>query len=209
MRHNLIKILMAPVGFMLAFACVAGATVYGNMQQVTTETVECKIESNDSSLSYCGQNGDLGRKTDYKTFDELVKNESRHWDNPAKTAKIWLKGYDEYVYVVVDQWNDGYSITYFYTQKKGQNFVEAGYLVSPNRVKVKDGVIYVCNDDSMETYLITSNGRELAHKDYIEKESLWGYTNSGYNESSRQKFTGGEKGYQKFMYDYLKASELY
>ena len=76
MKNNLYKILLAPIGIMLAFTFVAGVTVFGTMQQVTTETVECKIERNDSSLSYCGQNGDLGRKPDYKTFDELVKNES-------------------------------------------------------------------------------------------------------------------------------------
>ncbi|MBR4669157.1 MAG: hypothetical protein IKO84_01010 [Butyrivibrio sp.] len=207
MRHNLIKILMAPVGFMLAFACVAGATVYGNMQQVTTETVECKIESNDSSLTYSGDSGEIGFTTNFESFDDC-KNylQENTIGSGYDFREIWLAKYDRKVLVAFPRDGQG-KYAHFYTQNPGEYVILAGSLESDRVLKIKDGVIIACNDGSYETYLLAPGGRELVHKDYVD-DTYWGFTNDTNIESKKVKFTGGEEEYLKLWENYYKAYDI-
>ncbi|RKM55886.1 hypothetical protein D6853_10085 [Butyrivibrio sp. X503] len=206
----------------LALTGIVGAQAPANTE--TTETVEYKVKENASSLSECGDSGRIGIASGCKTFDEEIAR-SCFGD---RYAYIYLKGYDGLVLMITQDGSNGSTINgitfpntlelkeagndiyeaHFYTQGK-DGVTLAGYLKTDGNhpLRIKDGVIYACNYDSYETYILSSDGKELVHKDYVN-DDLWGYTNDTNKEENRIEFTGGQKEYHELRDNYYRASEI-
>ncbi|RKM55887.1 hypothetical protein D6853_10090 [Butyrivibrio sp. X503] len=205
----------------LALTGLVGAQAPANTE--TTETVEYKVKENASSLSECGNKKLIGTYTRYNSFEQCIRGEAQ--EPCSRYAMVYVKGYKGDVLAIskdniVKNWhnatdyeashragNTAYSVS-FYTKDRNGHIILAGYLDAEKPIKIKDGVIYACNEMTYETYILTPDGKELVHKDYIDFVDNTGYTNDTSDENNRHSFNGGMKGGYELSKKYESASDI-
>ena len=175
-----------------AFGVVTSACVKGTEN---VETVEYKAERNDSSLTFFHDNAipSTTGETGYSEIWEIVENST----HAQYSDGFWLghsKGFDGVVLVSRQHYDNSNELSggqyWIFTRKNGEKMVWcAGFIDTNLPIKYKDGVIYACNtnneytQEAFETYLISPDGKEIVHKDYVDSD-LWGYTNDSNIESN-------------------------
>ena len=208
---------------MIAVTGLAGAQSVVGVCSV--ETIERKMESNlvDSALSKSGNAKEIGTTTKFKSLDAVVK--SLNSDEGYTYTKV--AGYSGDVLVVAHRRDghgmfdpeDGYYETTcatFYTENKSGTVINAGTLYSGGPMYpiaiTKDGVVYASSNYTYETYMLSSDGSELVHKDYVQVtygdgESFWGYFRPGNTSAGETKFKGGERDFVA-LYDSIDTKTI-
>ncbi|RKM55518.1 hypothetical protein D6853_08115 [Butyrivibrio sp. X503] len=206
MKKSGVKVLagIATAGMLAVTGASGLQTIAWEMPTEITESVEYKMEENDSSLISKAHDETykyyVCNKKIYKdpqlvdTFDKainvIITNRERY-------ALVNIKGYGKKVLIHAMEENsdstETHHIKVYTEQGKGKPLRMVGELKTNMAIKIKDGVIYACNARSYETYLVTPDGRSLVHKDYIDYSNWYGYTNTSASESTRKKFTGKNK----------------
>ncbi|RKM55297.1 hypothetical protein D6853_11300 [Butyrivibrio sp. X503] len=128
------------------------------------EEVEVPMEENESALSGSGETGTI---TKFKTLKELEQSLTKK----QGFAYLNVQGANASVIAVIDAINGGGTRPVkFYTQKSGENKVYyAGTLTAHDFMISRNGVIYASLGRTYETYFLSTDGRSLEHKDYIER----------------------------------------
>ncbi|RKM55888.1 hypothetical protein D6853_10095 [Butyrivibrio sp. X503] len=215
MRRRGLKIFAGIAAGMLAVTGLAGAVTKAQVQGI--ETVECKIESNYSSLTSCEEKAGTTRgETDFSEIWEVTEW-APHANNSDGFALIYVKGFDGAVLVSKQHDDDADKKDggqyWFFTRKNGEKKVRcAGFLSTDLDLRYKDGIIYACNaedndyhiEESYETYLISPDGKRLIHKDYVN-DDLWGFTNDSNIESNQVAFEGDYDDYVALWENYYNA----
>lgn len=213
----------------LAMTSFTGAAVTENAYLATaekTETVEYKVEENESSLTDCGEWNGLGSHTSQYSFEDEIKSSGYGvkyayikvdgCDKDVLAETTWFRdeatiaGYSFANYQgIIDAGNGVYQVN-FYTQSDDGEIIHAGYVLTDKNypVKYKDGIIYAPNAHSYETYILSDNGRELVHKDYFSDKDYWGYTNETNKESNRDEKVITKEEYDKLWENYYNADEI-
>ncbi len=131
---------------------------------VDTESVDVPMEENESALSGSGETGTI---TKFKTLKELEQSLTKK----QGFAYLNVQGANASVIAVIDDINGGGTRPVkFYTKKSGENKVYyAGTLTAHDFMISSNGVIYASLGRTYETYFLSTDGRSLEHKDYIER----------------------------------------
>ncbi|SFU91162.1 hypothetical protein [Butyrivibrio sp. INlla21] len=181
----------------MGMLAVTGASaIVGEIPAEKIETVEYKMEKNDSSLvsgpydlkwTY-----DRNKKGQYvTTFDEAI---NIYITFRQRYALVNIKGYDKPVLIRAMEEDRRDNLTYnvqVYTEQgKNKPLKMVGELESDFPITMKDGVIYANSSRSYETYVVSSDGKRLVPKDYINFNGWSGYTNSSGAESTRVSYKG-------------------
>lgn len=176
---------------------------YESASNIKFEMLEIPLAENASSLTLSGDLKSTGKKSFYNSFQNCIDLlESQR----CRYAKVKVAGYDGDV-LAVQPINEPRCV-YFFTDTGDEVLRVPGFLYTDGTypVKIKDGVIYACNKNSFETYMITPDGKELVHKDYVNS-SNWGYTNDSTDQSKRADYKGSFND-SKLWDAYNSASEI-
>ncbi len=178
----------------------------------TVEEVEVPMEENETSCL----SGTEGFKeiTKYNTLEEFERSLS---DN-AWVAHVYLKGYNGDVMLVDNRYenkNDPEDVVYpredpesddpaanycsnakFYTVVDGA--VRCIGRLNPGGsggdISITDnGIIFATGDEAIESYLVSKDGKDIVHKDFLYYDSLWGYYNESNDPSQKVEFTNDQK----------------
>ncbi|RKM55879.1 hypothetical protein D6853_10050 [Butyrivibrio sp. X503] len=170
---------LATAGMLAATGCVGAQAIRGMMPVETKETVEFAMAENESALSGSHNPG----TTSYNEFWQIF----REFDNCKDGSYAYAEGkhsvgYDGEILIVTSSGNSN-SYT-FYTKRKNEPVRYAGTLETKDSIKYKDGVFYVRHIEgstySYETYIVSSDGRRLIHREYaqLNGSSYYAYYNS-------------------------------
>ena len=196
----------------MGMLAVTGASaIVGEIPAEKIETVEYKMEKNDSSL--VGGPRDLNWKyrvglnnkvyseeQTVNTFEDAI---NLYIKSNQRYALVNAKGYDKKVLIQAMEENrcdrTTYNIRVYTEQGKDKPLRMVGELQSDFPITMADGVIYANGSRSYETYVVSPDGKRLLSKDYIDFNGWSGYTNSSGAESTRVSYKG----------DAIKVSDLW
>lgn len=173
-------------GMLALTACGSAEGTGADTGEAETEVIEQPMEETESGLSASQERGEVGTVTDYDSFDALIADLKKDKSAKCAYAKINLSGYevllvsrrdDEFLsgpFTLYDD-NDneyiGASCATFYT-KPGDKVVCAGTLCSSGSadpLAIYDGVVYANTHHTFESYFLSTDGKSLECKDYIEE----------------------------------------
>ena len=169
-----------------------------------SEMVFTRVNGYDSSRRDIGE-----RDTKYNSFDELIADLPRYSEYPYGYAYISLNEYDDDILVVTNHVLDGgiAKQARFYTQKPGETVKCIGALSTGGTaytLRITDNKAILGGSHRIyETYLVSSDGQNLEHKDFINESFengegvYWGYLNDSYDKSTRVEFEGRGEEYEK------------
>ena len=206
---------LATVGVLAVTGSAGLQTIVGEIPAEEIETVEYKMEENDSS-SYANDDSpdsslymrasDLTWK--YYHHGEIYYPDGKTINTFPEAIEIFITICDRYalvrssgygkqvlIHALEDDRRDNktYDVRIYTEQGKGKPLRMVGALKSSLPIKIKDGVIYSFTSWTYETYVVSPDGSELLHKDYINLYDYSGYTNISGDKSTRVPFKGGRK----------------
>lgn len=143
---------------MLAIAATAGAAT---SRIATTETVEFKVEENDSAL--ITNNGKMGALKDKRYLSDVEKSLSKGYG----FTRVQLNEGNRTVLLVAPRESIFSNLSkqvYAYVEIPGQGVRCIGTLKNDWGISIKDGVLYTCTDDLVESFVVSSDGKRLVRK---------------------------------------------
>lgn len=196
----------------MGMLAVTGASaIVGEIPAEKIETVEYKMEKNDSNLVDGPRDLNWKYRVGLKhkvyseaqtinTFEDAINIYIKF---NQRYALVYTKGYDKKVLIQAMEENrcdrTTYNIRVYTEQGKDKPLRMVGELKSEFPITMKDGVIYANGSRSYETYVVSPDGKRLLSKDYIDFNGWSGYTNSSGAESTRVPYKG----------DAIKVSDLW
>lgn len=214
MRKRVVHLVtgLTAAGMFAATGFVGTQTIVRVTSAETTETVEFAMEENASYSSRMSKKevGDFGL-TQFNNFQQVKESMGSKYS----AFKIHSIGYNGEVLLLYS----GKNMARFYTQKAGEKVRFIGALRTPHQEPdtffYKDGVIYnhssVNGESVYETYAVSSDGKELVHKDYARRRiyegmtDYYSYTNKTNDENRRTKGSDKEDAYFAVMHEYDRA----
>lgn len=178
----------------------------------TVEEVEVPMQENETSC-LTGAEG-FKQITNYKTLEDFEKSlSSDDW-----VAHVYLKGYKGDVLLVDNKYenkdepvNVVYSRDTSDSDDKAKNYCSNAkfYTVVDGAVRcigrlnprgsggdisiTDNGIIFATGDETIESYLVSKDGKDIVHKDFLNYDSLWGYYNESNDPSQKVEFTNDQK----------------
>lgn len=192
-------------------AVTGAAAIVGEIPAEKIETVEYKMEKNDSNLVDGPRDLNWKYRVGLKhrvysedqtinTFEDAI---NIYITPNQRYALVNTKGYNKKVLIQAMEENrcdrTTYNIRVYTEQGKDKPLRMVGELKSEFPITMKDGVIYANGGMSYETYVVSPDGKRLLSKDYIDFNGWSGYTNSSGAESTRVPYKG----------DAIKVSDLW
>ena len=202
----------------IAFAGMLALSGCGSTQTTetvapeTVEEVEVPMEENETSC-LTGAEG-FKQITNYKTLEEFERSLS----DKAWVAHVYVKGYNGDVLLVDNRnenKNDPEDVVYpredpkpdnpatnycsnakFYTVVDGavRCIGRLNPRGSDGDISITDnGIIFATGDEAIESYLVSKDGKDMVHKDFLYYDSLWGYYNESNDPSQKVEFTNDQK----------------
>ncbi|MBR4831199.1 MAG: hypothetical protein IKZ97_01070 [Butyrivibrio sp.] len=206
---------LATAGILAVTGSAGLQTIVGEIPAEEIETVEYKMEENDSSSYTHDDSPDstLYMRASDLTYKYYQHNEIEYPDGKTintfpEAIEIYITIRERYALVHSSVYgkqvlihameedrrdNKTYDVRIYTEQGKGKPLRMVGALESQLPIKIKDGVIYSCTSWTYETYVVSPDGSELLHKDYINLYDYSGYTNISGDKSTRVPFKGGSK----------------
>ena len=189
---------------LLTVGALGVATMIGSQAVGVVETTAVVMKQNDaSSLTGTESYKEVTKYKDLKSFEKSLGSDK-------KVAYIYSKGYQGTVLLVANA-RDVYTRDTEYSDDKAKNYcsdamfyTEAGGVVrcigrlnpegSGGDISITDnGIIFATGKrDGLESYLVSKDGMDVVHKDYLEYSSGWGYYNESNDQSKRVEFTNDQ-----------------
>ena len=196
---------LATAGMLATTGFVGMQAIRGVMPAETTETVEFAMAENKSALS----EGSDSKSTGCNTFAEVIADAGKS----ASYVQKYSAGYSGNVLIIHE--SNEYR---FYTVKKGEKVRHDGTLKTNDPVKYKDGIYYVHfkdgTSDAYETYVVSSDGKRLIHKEYaqLKSNSYYAYKNTSSTSNGsnyQQKYSDAKSVYERLKKAYNNADVIY
>ena len=131
------------------------------------EEVEVPIEENESTLSDSGNRGEIGKLTNFRSLKEVENSVT----SKQGFAYLNLQGAKVSAIAVANELsaaNTTHSVS-IYTKKDGEDKLYLAGTLDVREFKISgSGVLYSSYNGTYETYFLSTDGRSLEHKDYIE-----------------------------------------
>ncbi|MBR4669339.1 MAG: hypothetical protein IKO84_01950 [Butyrivibrio sp.] len=174
----------------------------------------CEVETAEYVMSENLVNGirDPSSLTGSEAYKEVTNytklaDFERSLSNDKWVAHVYLKGYKGDILLVADtaygHFDDDLKREINYAGKVSV-YTDAGNRVrcigflsaggSGGEVKrTDDGVLFANNHHSTESYLVTADGLDIVHKDYVNDRDNWGYVNATNDPSKKVEFANDKE----------------